>query len=247
MGSKTKKLVGVISDIHIPFEDPLALRLSLEYLKELDIDELMLMGDIVDFLAISRFNKTLERRASLNNEIEQSLTFLDNVRMMFKKIPITYIKGNHENRWDTYLIEKSPELLGVRGMSFREKMCLKELNIRWEEKKVIENDMVFYHGEGRSGKYAGDTVKHWMHHFMSSVIIGHIHKQAVIYQRTGTGKNIVGIENPALCLLDPDYEKSGTCNWQQGGTVIEMDFSKKINTPYPFRIQDGELLPSKSS
>lgn len=241
---KTKKRVGVLSDIHLPFEDPVALPLAIEYLKEHRIQELFLNGDICDFLAISRFNKTLERRAALRVELDSTLEFLAHLKRTFRGIPIRYIKGNHESRWDRFLIESSPELIGLPGMSLPERLKLKEFDITWHEDKIIENDLVFYHGEGRSSREAGGSVKMWLRHFMASVIIGHIHKQAVIYQRTGTGRVIVGIENPALCLMDPEYEHTGTCNWQQGGTIIDMDFSKKINTPHPFQIQEGEVFGS---
>jgi len=239
------KLKGVISDIHVPFHDVAATAQAIEYLKDAGIDELTLLGDICDFMAVSRFSRSLERRAGLKYELDSTIEFLDVVRQTFKKIKINYVCGNHEERWEKYLMDKSPELIGLEGMTIQEKLRLKDFNIQWHETKYIDNDMVFYHGVGRSSGDAGGSVKLWLNHFMTSVIIGHVHKQAVLYKRTGTGRVLVGIENPTLSQLDPEYEPTGTSNWQQGGTVLLMDYANNVNIPYPFQICNGKLYASK--
>ena len=242
--SKGRKLVGVISDIHIPFEDKRATAIALDYLESLKLDKLVLLGDIVDFMAISRFSRTLWRRAQLQDELDEAVGFLDDVKKRFKKQEILFLKGNHEDRWDRYLIDRAPEFQSVREFDLKSMLKLKDLGIKWVEDKIKMNGMIFYHGDGRCSRNSGYTVSAWMRHFCQSTIIGHIHRQAVVHKRYGVGDIMVGIENGCLCEMDPDYEKSGTSDWQHGGTVLLMDSSSHVNTPYQFQIIGNKLYGS---
>jgi UDP-2,3-diacylglucosamine pyrophosphatase LpxH len=241
MSKKPELRVGVLSDIHVPFQDKKATKMALEYLENSNLDKLVLLGDIADFLAVSRYGKSLHRRASLNDELEQTKDFLADVRDRFPKTDIIYTKGNHEDRWDRYVTDRAPEFGELGILRLPKVLELKKMGIKWEKDKFCLNGMIFYHGDGRCSRNAGYTATAWMNHFMKSCIIGHIHRSAVIYKRYGTGQTMVGVENPCLCELDPEYDKGGTCNWQHGGTLLLMNTGSHINTPYPFRIEGNKI------
>lgn len=241
MAKKSEIKVGVISDVHVPFHDKRSCKIALDYLQESKLDKLVLMGDILDFVAISRYGKSLKRRAALSDEINEGLQFLAEVREKFPKTEIIFTKGNHEDRWDRYISDHAPEFRDLPALRLENMLELEKLNIKYVKDKFKINGMIFYHGDGRCSRNGGYTVTAWMNHFMNSVIIGHIHRQAIIYKRYGTGQTMLGVENPCLAQLDPEYDKGGTCNWQQGGTILTMNHNSHVNVPYPFRIEGSKL------
>ena len=109
MSKRSELRVGVLSDIHVPFHDKKATKMALDYLENAGLDKLVLLGDIADFIAVSRYGKSLRRRASLVDEIDQTISFLDEVKARFPKTELIYTKGNHEDRWDRYITDHAPE------------------------------------------------------------------------------------------------------------------------------------------
>ena len=242
MTRKGKQLVGVIGDIHVPFQDKRSTKLALDYLSSLKLDKLVLIGDLFDFLSISSYRRTLLSRANLSEELEQAKEFLSDLRKkMGRGVEMVYLKGNHEDRWNRYLSDRAPELEGVNHFDLKSILDLKSFNIKWVPKKWIYNGMIFYHGDGRCSRNSGYTVTSWIRHFKQSTIIGHIHRLGVVYNRCGDGRVMVGIENGCLCEMDPDYEKSGTSDWQHGGTVLEMDINSHVNFPHQFQILGSKV------
>jgi predicted phosphodiesterase len=241
MARKTELKVGVISDVHCPYQDKKATKMALDYLEGHKLDKLFLLGDIIDFISISKFGTSLKRKSGLRDEVNETIQFLSDVKKRFPKTELIYTRGNHEERWDKYIIDHAPALEEVEGMRVQDVLKLKDLGIKWVPDKIRLNRMIFYHGTGRCSANAGATVKAWMDALYSSVIIGHIHRQAVISKRVGMGEEVIGVENPCLCEMDPDYIKGGTANWQQGGTLLTMNLNTYVNTPYPFRIENKKL------
>jgi len=56
--------------------------------------------------------------------------------------------------------------------------------------------------------------------YWESFIQGHVHRAGIVY-KTAWSKLAVGIENPCLCRLDPEYIGRKATNWQSGFTSIE--------------------------
>jgi UDP-2,3-diacylglucosamine pyrophosphatase LpxH len=136
--AKTYENAIVINDIHFPYQDERALRLTLKIIKAYQPDIIFLNGDIMDFYPISKFSKSPERtltqaevmelsvvaakepsqsdivlRSSLQREFDMAFDLLSLIRRQNKKAKIIFIDGNHEFRLEKYLFDNSAELYGL--------------------------------------------------------------------------------------------------------------------------------------
>jgi predicted phosphodiesterase len=109
----TFKRALIIGDMHIPFHDLDALKIALRHGKKLEVDCVILNGDVLDFYALSFWEKD-PRLRNFAQEIEWGKSFLETLRDSFPKAQIIYKEGNHEERLWRYIAAHAPDLLGVR-------------------------------------------------------------------------------------------------------------------------------------
>ncbi len=65
----------LLSDIHVPYHNIQALTLALKYGLENDVNTILLNGDVIDFYAISRFEKD-PRKRNFGHEVLMTRQFL---------------------------------------------------------------------------------------------------------------------------------------------------------------------------
>lgn len=118
------KRIGILSDIHIPYHDLQSLRLAINKLKEYGIDTLILNGDIIDCYHLSKWLKDPRKRKHFE-EIEMLLTFLDEMIEFFPGVQIIYKLGNHEERYEVFMYQKTPEFVGMHVLSWKHLLNLK--------------------------------------------------------------------------------------------------------------------------
>ena len=104
--------VGVIGDLHIPYQDNDAIEAAFDEMEKQNIESLFINGDMLDFYQLS-FHEKDPRMVHFKQEIEAGRQFLDYCRSRFPGIPIYFIPGNHENRFERYLRVKASELLDM--------------------------------------------------------------------------------------------------------------------------------------
>ncbi len=80
-----------------------------------------LNGDIIDFYAISRFEKD-PRKRNFGHEVLMTRQFLHTLRKLFPNAAIYYKCGNHDVRYDHYIMRNAPDLLGMNEFSFESLM-----------------------------------------------------------------------------------------------------------------------------
>lgn len=105
------RILGLM-DIHIPFYDKQALEISVEEGIKFGANIILLNGDITDHFAQSNWVKD-PRQKDYPYEIESAKLFFAWLREKFPKARIIWKLGNHEERYERYLILKAPELLGI--------------------------------------------------------------------------------------------------------------------------------------
>jgi len=118
----------LLSDIHVPYHNIQALTLALKYGLENEVNTVLLNGDIIDFYAISRFEKD-PRKRNFGHEVLMTRQFLQTLRKLFPNAAIYYKCGNHDIRYEHYIMRNAPDLLGMNEFSFESLMKLDELNI----------------------------------------------------------------------------------------------------------------------
>lgn len=99
--------IGVISDLHIPFENKRKLDLVLSIFDDICIDWLILNGDIADFYTINSHGpKSPEVRQTIDTELIALENFLSHVSKRYKKV--SFVMGNHEFRLERYILNYCP-------------------------------------------------------------------------------------------------------------------------------------------
>lgn len=213
--------VLVIPDIHFPEQDDKALGIIKHVLKVDYFDEVIQLGDMLDMYPVSSFSKDPEKVGQgLKEEIRLAKTWLSEVRKLQPKAKITLVKGNHEARFDRYVIDKAPGLAHL--FDYRDLLGLKELGIRYEEQNYRVGRVCFMHGVLVRGHSAYSAKAHFDKYNMS-IIHGHTHRLGSYY-KTNLETTYTVHELGCLCKLDPDYTKDrGVTDWQQGFGVVYID------------------------
>lgn len=215
--------VGLLSDIHFPYQDNKALTLALDKLKEENVDILILNGDIMDCYTESDFNQDPQKK-SLIEEIAIVKNFLSVLRKEFPKARIIYKEGNHEYRHKAYLARKSPVLFGFEETSLKNLLSLSEFNVEWvDNKRIIEVGKIsVIHGhEFSRGFFAPvNPARGFYTKGKKSVIGGHHHQVTSHSAKTLTGDQHVAYSTGCLCDLTPEYAPIN--EWSHGFAWIEL-------------------------
>jgi len=210
----------VFGDVHIPFQDEDAVNLIFKFIKKVQPDVIVINGDLIDFFAISKWDKGLGEGKTVKEELEETRSFLEKLVAVSKASPIYYIFGNHEIRLEKYLIRNAKEISDL--VKLEELLRLKELGIipictnRVENYVKIGN---WYIGHfNRVSKHSAYTVKNIIADRGVNVIQAHVHRLGMHYV-TFMDRTVCGIEGGCLCDINPKYVVNP--NWQQGIVVIE--------------------------
>jgi len=228
----TKKIV-VLSDIQHPFEDRRAVRSVIRFIGEYQPDEVVQIGDLMDYPQPSRWSKDTaeEFKGSVFADSEYAVEkFMEPLRAVYDG-PVGVIEGNHDERPRTYLAKYAPALAESHAFDL-------DVLLRFEDYGVtllpdfydFTPGWVMTHGHKggipRSNE-AGKWALNGATRFTKSLIMGHSHRLGIM-SRThgydGRGVTLTGFEVGNLMNMSlVGYLKGATPNWQQGFGVITID------------------------
>lgn len=231
--------VVFIGDVHIPFQSKPAVELALSFIRYYKPHKIFLIGDILDFYAISRHERDPRRTGLFQEELDEGRAFFGQVRRAAPKAEIDFLEGNHEDRLKRYLW-KHPEISGLRNLQLPVLLSLEELNIHYHPYgKIVEYyDLFVEHGDVARNKSAYSAAGMMSKRF-SSGITGHTHRLGS-YHHTGGHEDWTWYENGCLCGLRPEYI-NGPPNWQQGFTAGHVDTKTHHVSLFQMKIKDGSL------
>lgn len=214
-------------DTHYPYQDDRAVAVALNALAGGDYDEVVILGDFMDTEGVSRWPKapTKAHGVRMQEEIDAAKEGLCQIRAAAPNAKIRFIGGNHEYRLERYLMERSPELWGLRDLEISQLLRMHEQNIEYTayENTLVELAPGFLamHGQCISGHSAGSAQKE-VAKWHSSGVSGHTHRLGVYYQRTFEGYRAWMECGYLGSWSTPGCQPSA--NWQQGfGTVHVID------------------------
>jgi predicted phosphodiesterase len=124
----------VLSDVHVPFHDALALKVAVKHGQDRNVDCVILNGDLCDFYAISFWERDPEQR-SMANEVKIAREALKWMRQEFPKARIIFKEGNHEERLWRYLWRVAPEFSGMEEFGLKQLLKLDDLGIELVDNK----------------------------------------------------------------------------------------------------------------
>jgi UDP-2,3-diacylglucosamine pyrophosphatase LpxH len=187
----------VIPDCHIPYQDQSAYELMLAVAKDLDPDELVILGDYADFFAINSHGKDADMvGVLLMDEVQEVIAKLEELVRLFPNAKKVFCEGNHEYRLTRYLSQKAPDLFGV--VDVPSILELDRLGFQYvpygpnQKYNILGSKLIARHSPLAGGKHVAMNTAEKA---MCSVIFGHTHRIQEAQIVTISGENYRGISS----------------------------------------------------
>lgn len=216
----------VLSDFHIPDHNRHLLPPLYKLIKDLNPDKIHILGDLVNFTKVSKYDPDPYYSVKLSDEIDEASRVLRKI-VSLSDAEILWYSGNHENRLIKYLARNALALadLDIKGekvVSIPHLFGLRELGVKWFswDANHTEHGVLFEHGSIVRVK-SGYTAQAMIDRRGMSGIVGHTHRLSLI-TRSQFGKSHFWIENGCLCNLNPTPRYSNMPDWTNGFSVINF-------------------------
>lgn len=198
----------ILSDIHLPYHDPVALKAAIKEGKRRGISRILLNGDTLDFYQLSRFGKD-PRLRSFASEIEMAKTFLESLREQFPNAEIIWKHGNHEERFEHYLQNNAKELIGVDEFRFEVLMGFFDLGVKFvTDKRPIQlgkNNILHGHEHAQGMIPSVNPARGLFLKAKTNAACGHHHQVSDHSEPNLKGEVIACWSTGCLCDLHPAY------------------------------------------
>lgn len=233
--------VLVLSDVHIPYHTTSALQIAIAEGKRRAVDCIFLNGDTLDFHTLSRFERNPEAR-DFKGERKMAVQFLEYLRQEFPKARIIFKKGNHEERLDSYVIQKAPELYDQAILGLYPLLHMERLGVELvgDKRVVTLGGLSILHGHELHKGFAppvnparGAYLKGKV-----SLLIGHHHKTSEHTETALDGSIVTTWSTGCLSDLHPAYAPFNSYN--HGFANVELSGPDFAVTNH--RIHKGRLL-----
>jgi predicted phosphodiesterase len=215
--------VAVMSDIHVPYHHRASLDEAINYYLQKGIDAIFLNGDVLDFYMLSKFQPDPTKR-SIRDEIEAYKEFIRELKRVFPGVKIYHKLGNHEERYEKYLISHCAELLELDVMKFESILGTEELGV-----ELIKDQRIVYIGKlpvlhGHEVNLKSAIVNPARSLFLKtykSSMCGHLHKTSEHNEQSLDGKIISCWSTGHLADPHPRYARIN--RWNAGCARVEKD------------------------
>ena len=222
------------SDFHFGCHDKKAIDIFLETIFRLKPKTIVLNGDTMDFLAISKYPKDIKKNWSLQSEREEYHAFLDELIGVSGGADIYETVSNHsgssiDGRWRRYLSDRIGELSSLDNITdilSYENVFMGDYQNRIKHVDYVDlNGLIVTHGttvRSNGGASCLGEINKWG----ASILHGHTHRIGSTMKRIPAignrdEKQLLGIESGCLCDLSPTYGTA--CNWNQGFGIVSLD------------------------
>lgn len=230
------KRILVLPDTQIPYHNRKALKAVVQAIGDLQPDEVIHIGDILDLPQPSRWNKGTagEFEGSVFQDAEAAKRFLLRPLREVYDGPVGMHEGNHDERARTYLAKYAPALAESGAFNIETLLDFDGFGVSLLPSfNKIATGWITTHGhlgQIALSRISGNTALNAAKKFNTSVVMGHTHRQGVGSQTYGFSgevkKLVTGVE--VGHLMDQRraaYLKQGTGNWQLGFAVLTVDGS----------------------
>ena len=198
-------------------------------------------GDGMDCHSLSKFVKD-PRKRNMIDEIGIMRDFLERLREQFLDVRIIYKEGNHEERLETYLKRKAPELFGFEEFQLKELLHLRDLDIEWvgNKRRIKLGKLWVMHGH-ELGYSSSNVVSPARGNFLKAkdnIIVNHYHQRSEHEEPNLEFQQIGAWSVGCLCDLHPEFMPIN--KWVNGAATVETDKSGMF-TVQNFKIIDNKI------
>lgn len=251
----------------IPIHDERAMDALAHFASELQPNELINLGDTVDFAALSRFQRDSDHfYRTLGPSFQRIHDFYAQLRSDNPNAKIVEVDSNHHKRLTDFVLKNMPDFYGVRQagnqddypvFSYPYLANLKHVGVDWvggygAAEYVYKDDLAFIHGNFAvsAGSTAAKLAKA---NPDRNIVQGHVHRAETQYQTDRRGNMLGAFTVGALCRSDgvvPSYHSSVNElgkpvkyqeNWQSSAMVIEDYGDGQYNFEHVL-IRDGKIV-----
>lgn len=244
--TRSDSVTLAFGDAQIPFHDERALSLALTAITEVQPDNVVLLGDMLDLPMQGRFLGRPEWANTVQESIDRYHLFLAEIRARHMG-KIAVIHGNHEERMPKMLRRDAAELIGLRRANAEKELGVLTLSYlcRYDDLEVeaytgypngrlwLEDNLQAIHGT--ETKRQGQSAVNYLKKEQVSTLYGHDHRLAVAWQTRNTrlgGVACVAASPGCLARTDgyvPSFAYSvddmgdfvpRSEDWQQGGLLV---------------------------
>ena len=184
----------VIPDCHIPYEDKRAYEIMLAVAKDINPDEIVILGDYADFFGLSSHGKEAGITELFEEELFCVIERLKELNQLFPNADKVFIEGNHEYRLPRYLNKNCPEL--YKSITVPKLLMLDHMNYKFipygpnQQYSILGSKLLGRHEPLAGGKHVAQNS---CEKAMSSLIFGHTHRIQEAQTVAIDGKNYRGI------------------------------------------------------
>ena len=231
-------MVVVFSDAHFwPDEPTPAYRALLRFLEiyKQDIVCVVNNGDAFDGASISRFPSiNFNKLPSVKEELEACQIALTEIeKRVLKQTPLIWPMGNHDARYEQLIVNKAPELQGLKGTQLRDYFPLwQPCYSFWINRNTVIKHR--YKGGAMAGR--NNTI-----HGGINFVTGHTHVGAVNlftdYNGTRYGVQTGTLANPLGRQFE--YAEDNPKDWMAGFAVLTF-YEGKLLMPELVQLYDDD-------
>ncbi len=208
--------VGILSDIHVPYQSVKALAAAVKHLKTLGLKALILNGDFADFYSISRWTKNPAQR-DFAGELKSVRALIGWLRSEFPRIPIIAKLGNHEERWEHWLWDHAPEISSETEMGLEAWLHLTANGVELvkDQRIILAGELPIAHGHELPKGMASpvNAARGAFMRTMSTILIGHGHRTSGHCEQDMWQSETFCWSTGCLCDLAPEYARINKWNW----------------------------------
>ena len=231
----------VMSDIHVPYHNGRIIKAAVKYAKDRKCNLVLLNGDLMDFYAVSRWEVD-PRQRDFGNEIRAGRQFLKWLRGQFPNARIIFKEGNHDERWEKYILSKTPDLLRLKEFSLSALLKLEELNIELvgDCQPIGLGKLMVIHGHEYKFSISNPVspARGMLLKALQSTLCGHFHQTSQHTQQRLDGHIICTMSTGCMC--DMRYGYAPINNHNHGFAIVEVLKDGTYN-PENHRIIHGKV------
>jgi len=206
------KQLKVLCDIHFEFHDKKALDVATRH--GTTPDTILLLGDLLDFYALSRFKKRPDY-PTIRDEIKMCGSYLEWLREIYPKSRIYYYEGNHEKRLDRYVCDYAPALYDEEFTSLPLRLKLANLGITYIPNGhfMKVGHLYFLHGNEFNSRGGVNIARTMLNKTLGNTLFGNFHKTDQSIIKNIKGEYIANWSVGCLTKMKPEYAMGNNWNW----------------------------------
>lgn len=240
---KVNNNILLLPDLHIPYHNIKAITAAFSYGLDNKVNTILINGDLMDFYNMSRYEKD-PRKRSIRHEFDTTKEFLRALRATFPNAQVYWIKGNHDVRYEHWLMAKAPEVFDDPYYRLEERLRLNEERIHLIGDKMLvkAGKLNIHHGHlfFRGFIAPVNSARGLFLKAKESTICSHVHKISEHTETNLSGELTTCWTTGCLCELSPDYSPFAN-NYAHGFAHIIIDNDNNYSVKN-FRILNGKIL-----